>query len=142
MALEVLFVIILIWLGIGAGIAAWMYADTKVRKKAVGWDWVAVGFLLSIIGAIAYIVAVNANKKHANQYPPQTKYENPKYDFEGEKHETSPQPTQTPAQQAKAEAKGKEKIKQIEGIPRCRHCGAAISEHDWECPKCGVKLKQ
>ena len=112
-----------------------------MKKKAVKWDWVAVGFLLSIIGAIAYVVAVKAEKKRAYQYPPATKYENPKYDFEGEKQEASSQPAQTPTQQAKAEAKGEEEVRQIRGIPRCRHCGAAISEHDWECPKCGAKLK-
>ena len=141
MALEVLFVIILIWLGVGAGVAAWIYADTRVRKKAVEWDWVAVGFILSVIGAIAYIVAVNAEKKRAYQYPPATKYDNPKYGFEGETHEASSESGQAPAQQPKAEEKGKEEIRQIRGIPRCRHCGAAISEHDWECPKCGAKLK-
>jgi uncharacterized membrane protein YeaQ/YmgE (transglycosylase-associated protein family) len=141
MALEELLVIVLIWLGIGAGIAAWIYTDTKVRKKAVEWDWVAIGFILSIIGAIVYIVAVNAEKKREYQYPPATKYENPKYDFEGEKHEAKSQPTQSQAEQTKTGTKEKAEIRQIEGIPRCRHCGAAISEHDWQCPKCGAKLK-
>jgi len=140
MALEVVLVIILVWFGLGAGIAAWIYADTKVRKKAADWNWVAIGFFLSIIGAIAYVVATNAEKKRAYQYPPATRYENPEYEFEGEKHDASSHPAPKSGTQTVPEMK-KEEIKQIEGIPRCRHCGAAISEHDWQCPKCGAKLK-
>ncbi len=141
MALEIILVIILVWFGLGAGIAAWIYADTKARKKTADWNWVGVGFFLSIIGAIAYIVAANAEKKRAYQYPPATKYENPEYEFEGEKHEASSHPAQTNGTKAVTESK-KEETKQIEGLPRCRHCGAAISEHDWVCPKCGAKLRQ
>lgn len=33
------------------------------------------------------------------------------------------------------------KVHQIEGIPRCSDCGAAISIHDVTCPNCGKQLK-
>ena len=108
MSLELALAIILIWFGIGAGIAAWIYADTKAHKKEVSWEWVGIGFLLSIIGVVAYVVATSTEKKRAYEYPPTTKYENPQYEFQGEKHEGA-QP--------------------------------AVSEHDWQCPKCGAKLK-
>lgn len=138
MALELVLAIILIWFGIGAGIAAWIYADTKARKKEASWKWVGIGFLLSILGGVAYIVAASTEKKRAYEYPPTPKYENPKYDYQGEKHEgAQPAPENRPSTK---EEQVKE-VKQIEGLPRCRHCGAAVSEHDWQCPKCGAKLK-
>jgi uncharacterized membrane protein YeaQ/YmgE (transglycosylase-associated protein family) len=141
MTLEWLLFIIAIWLGIGAVIAAWIYKDTKVRKNAAEWNWVGIGFLLSIIGAIIYIVAANAEKKRGYQYPPATKYENPDYIMEGGKKETEPQATPSAPGQSGTASDDKKEIKQIDGLPRCRHCGAAISEHDWQCPKCGTKLK-
>lgn len=90
MTLSWLLVIIAIWLGIGAVIAAWIYRDTKTRKKAAEWNWIGLGFFLSIIGAIIYLVAVNAEKKRAYEYPPATKYENPDYTMEGGRRKQSP----------------------------------------------------
>lgn len=37
--------------------------------------------------------------------------------------------------------KHKPKVPQIEGIPRCSDCGAAISIHDIRCPNCDKQLK-
>jgi hypothetical protein len=37
--------------------------------------------------------------------------------------------------------KPKPKIPQIEGIPRCSDCGAAISIHDIKCPNCDKQLR-
>jgi len=36
----------------------------------------------------------------------------------------------------------KPKRTQIEGIPRCPECGAAVSSYDVTCPSCGTKLKE
>jgi hypothetical protein len=35
----------------------------------------------------------------------------------------------------------KPKVNQIEGIPRCSDCGAAISKHDIKCPNCDKPLR-
>ena len=45
-----------------------------------------------------------------------------------------------PAEEPKPEPKKKD-VKQIDGIPRCPECGAAISSSDKSCKDCGAKLK-
>lgn len=58
--------------------------------------------------------------------------------------ETGPAMTpEPPSTQAVIEEKPapKPKVTQIEGIPRCQECGAAVSSHDEKCPRCDAKLK-
>lgn len=45
------------------------------------------------------------------------------------------------AKTAEPPAPAKPVVKQIEGIPRCPECGAAISSYDRKCPACGHALR-
>jgi hypothetical protein len=53
----------------------------------------------------------------------------------------APAKRSTPAAEAQKVVEGKHVAKHIEGIPRCDHCGAAVSAHDMSCPGCGTSLK-
>ncbi|MBM4237662.1 MAG: hypothetical protein FJ151_04170 [Euryarchaeota archaeon] len=137
MALLVM-ALILIWLAIGAVVAVWIYRDTVRKFGKAAIDWVVVGLLLSVIGAVLYSYASKQKMLHEKRYPPEAKYEAPKYEFEEKK---AISPSVPPSEIPKKETTGEKKTEQIEGLPRCPHCGAAVSVHDWQCPKCGAKLK-
>jgi len=126
-----IFVMVLAWFGLGTTIATFIYLDMKGRKS-ISMIWVVVGFLLNLIGLLAYYMSVKASRRHPYQYPPSPSYEAPQYDFDSAVEQP---PTQ--------EETGEERpaVELIEGIPRCPHCGAAISSHEWECPECGAKLR-
>ncbi|MDH7509147.1 MAG: hypothetical protein QHH00_07090 [Methanomassiliicoccales archaeon] len=133
----IVFAIILIWFAVGAVIALWIFSDSRSKFDEVALDWVIAGFFLSIIGAFLYKYASRQRLIREAKYPPEPRYDAPKYEFEEKK-------AIQPVVSSKDEEKKKDEVKhvqQIEGIPRCPHCGAAISTHDWNCPACGKKLR-
>ncbi|MEM2944387.1 MAG: hypothetical protein QXN93_01685 [Methanomassiliicoccales archaeon] len=138
MALEII-VFAVVWFALGAAIALWIYKDSKEKFGKVAKDWVVAGFFLCIIGALLYSYAAKQRIIRESKYPPEPAYEAPKYEFE-EKKAVSPS-SQEEVEKEKKPTAEKTPVRQIEGIPRCPHCGAAISAHDWNCPSCGKKLK-
>jgi hypothetical protein len=52
------------------------------------------------------------------------------------------EPPAEPVKPVEAPQPVKPKKAQIEGIPRCPECGAAVSSYDDTCPGCGNKLKE
>jgi len=96
-------------------------------------SWLVIAFLLSVVGLVLYIFLVKKKRVEAT-YPPKPEYSAPAYKFEkaeaGKKNGA-----ETEADEVKS------KVKQIEGIPRCPNCGAAISDRDFNCPNCGKKLR-
>jgi len=123
--LEWYFLTIIAWLLVGVVCALIGYYDMKKRKQ-VSVLWIVIVFLLSVVGLVIYVII--GRKPARYEYPPKTEYPAPEYKFEKK------------AEQKEAPKEDK-KVEQIEGIPRCPDCGAAISMHDEKCPKCGRKLK-
>ncbi|HVO78152.1 MAG TPA: PLDc N-terminal domain-containing protein [Methanomassiliicoccales archaeon] len=126
--LEWYFLTLIAWLFVGVLCASIVYVDMRALKR-IDVLWILVVFLIPIIGIIVYFLLVRG-RPAPYAYPPKTEYPTPEYKF-GQKAE--PQKKDAPS-----EAK---KVEQVEGIPRCPDCGAAISMHDEKCPKCGRKLK-
>jgi hypothetical protein len=124
-------IIVLAWFALGGIIAAFIYLDIKARKSGSKM-WPAMGFLLNLIALLAYDVSVKISRRHPYQYPPTPSYGEPNYDFDRVERE--------PAVEGESEEE-KPSVEYIEGIPRCPHCGAAISAHDWECPRCGARIR-
>jgi predicted membrane channel-forming protein YqfA (hemolysin III family) len=124
-------IVIIAWFGLGAIIAAFIYMDMKDRRT-IDSKWVIVGLLLNLIGLIVYHMSVRVSRRHPFQYPPSPRYEAPSYGME--------QSGEEPKEQEEVEEESPD-VEYIEGIPRCPHCGAAISSRDWECPRCGANLK-
>ncbi|MBC7108537.1 MAG: hypothetical protein H5T41_07105 [Methanomassiliicoccales archaeon] len=133
------FVIILIWFATGAVIALWIFNDSRSKFNEAALDWVIAGFFLSIIGAILYKYASRQRLIRETKYPPEPRYDAPKYEFEEKK---AIQPVVSSDEKEKKNEKDERRhVQQIEGIPRCPYCGAAISIHDWNCPGCGKNLR-
>ncbi|MCQ5376054.1 MAG: hypothetical protein NO474_05610 [Methanomassiliicoccales archaeon] len=132
-------VIILIWFALGAVIALWIFSDSRSKFNEPAPDWVIAGFFLSIIGAALYKYASRQRLIRETKYPPEPRYDAPKYEFEEKK---AIQPAVSSGEKEKKNEKEESKrVQQIEGIPRCPYCGAAISVHDWNCQRCGKNLK-
>jgi len=130
---DIVEVIVIAWLLVGAISAAYAWLDMR-KSKDVKLSWLVIVFLLSVVGLVLYIFLVK-NKRVDATYPPKPEYSTPAYKFE--KVEAAKK------NGAEAEApEVKSNVKQIEGIPRCPTCGAAISDRDFNCPKCGRKLRQ
>ncbi|HUV25448.1 MAG TPA: PLD nuclease N-terminal domain-containing protein [Methanomassiliicoccales archaeon] len=127
-----LVIVAIAWFGLGAIIAAFIYLDMKGRKSIKN-IWIVVGFLLNVIGLLLYYLSVRVSRRHPYQYPPSPRYGNPDYDFDLKRG----------MEEAPVEKKSEETPKKefTEGIPRCPHCGAAISAHEWECPRCNANLR-
>jgi hypothetical protein len=128
---EIIEVIVISWLLVGVICAAYAWMDMR-KSKDLKASWLVIAFLLSIVGLVLYIFLVK--KKRADvTYPPKPEYSAPAYKFDKveKKSET----------EAGEGSKAKSNVKQIEGIPRCPDCGAAISERDLNCPNCGRKLR-
>ena len=136
MALDI-WIPIVVWLAIGAVIAFYLYRNMDKEGK-VEVVWVVVGFFLSVLGLMAFIGVRSMQEKDRDRAVDPKSYEPPAYKLKGsEGEEPKPEPTADP----EAEAEPKKEVKQIEGIPRCPKCGAAISSVDKNCPDCGAKLK-
>lgn len=131
-----LWIPIVIWLAIGAVIALYLYRLMDKEGK-VEMIWVVIGFLLSVLGLMAFIGARSMKEKDRDKAVDPKSYQPPEYKLKGEepkekpKEEKKPEPAPAP----------KKEVKQIEGIPRCPECGAAISSSDKRCRDCGAKLK-
>jgi hypothetical protein len=126
--------LLIIWFGIGVIVAVHIFLDMKARKK-MEKNWVLIGFLLSVIGFLIYHLRIRIARTHPYQYPPKPQYENPEYRLEEVRNQ---QPAVERSVKKEPESAKKEFV---EGLPRCPHCGAAISAHDWDCPHCGAALR-
>ena len=132
-----LWIPILIWLAIGAVIAFYLYRlmDKEGKVEVI---WVVIGFLLSVLGLMAFIGARTMKEKDRDKAVDPKSHQPPEYKLKEEEpkdkvnEEKKPEPAPEPK---------KEEVKQIEGIPRCPKCGAAISSSDIRCRDCGAKLK-
>lgn len=132
MQLE-LIIAVIVWLLIGAISAAYALMDMR-KNKDLKASWLVIAFLLSVVGLVVYIYLVK-NKRVDTIYPPKPEYSVPVYKFDK---------VETEKKNATGESEGgkiKSNVKQIEGIPRCSDCGAAISDRDLNCPSCGKKLR-
>ena len=129
--MDLIQIIVYLDLLIGVLVAALIYLDMRNAGKVEAL-WVVIGLILGLIGALLYFIAVKQKRKDDFSYPPSPKYEKPEYSRKEEKVEMKVEEV--------AEVPDAPK-EQIDGIPRCPHCGAAISVHDWECEKCGAQLK-
>lgn len=157
-----------VWLIVGVAAAAYIYLDAKIAKEK-RMLWVVIGFLFSILGLVLYYFLVK-RKRGGYQYPPKPEYGAPDYKFEkaGMQSEakadeaTVAKPAaasndqkpakpglqaageavvkETPSTAAEKVAEGKMHV-QTEGTPRCPKCNAAISVHDFNCPRCGERLR-
>jgi len=116
------------WLLLGLVCAIIVALDMRKLKK-VDVLWIVVVFLVPIIGIIVYVLLIRG-RAAPYEYPPKANYPAPEYKFE---KQAAPQQKEAP--------KEEKKVDQIEGIPRCSNCGAAISTYDEKCPKCGKELK-
>jgi len=132
-----LWIPIIIWLAIGVGIAFYLYRFMDKEGK-VEIIWLVIGFLLSVLGLMAFIGARAMKEKDRDKAVDPKSYQPPEYKLKEEepkekvKEEKKPEPAPEPK---------KKDVKQIEGIPRCPECGAAISSSDVRCRDCGAKLK-
>jgi uncharacterized paraquat-inducible protein A len=129
---ELIEVIVIAWLMVGAISAAYAWTDMR-KSKDVMASWLVITFLLSVVGLVLYLFLVK-NRRVEETYPPKPEYTAPAYKFDKVEAEKK--------NESNAEAdEVKSNVKQIEGIPRCPNCGAAISERDFNCPKCDRKLR-
>jgi hypothetical protein len=136
MALDIALVTTVAWLLIGLAIAVWIFLDMK-KNRDMRILWPVIGFLLSFIGLILYYFLIKARRKPQPAYPPKPEYSKPDYKMEAPAP-AKDQPASAPAANGSTAPK---KVEQVEGIPRCPYCGAAVSVHDQKCPRCGKLLK-
>jgi hypothetical protein len=101
------------------------------KNKDLKASWLVIAFLLSVVGLVLYVFLVKSKRVDAT-YPPKPVYSAPAYKYD-----------KVEAKKIEADEGGQAKsnVKQIEGIPRCPDCGAAISDRDLNCPNCGRKLR-
>ncbi len=136
MALD-LWIPIVIWLVIGGAISIYLYRlmDKEGKVEVI---WVAFGFLLSVLGLMAFIGVRSMKDKDRDKAVDPNSYQPPEYKLKDE------EPKQRPKDEERLEPvpePKKKEVKQIRGIPRCPECGAAISSSDERCRDCGAKLK-
>ncbi|MHC1679907.1 MAG: hypothetical protein AB9860_01475 [Methanomassiliicoccales archaeon] len=132
-----LWIPILIWLAIGAVIALYLYRlmDKEGKVEVI---WVVIGFLLSVLGLMAFIVARSMKEKDRDKAVDPKSYQPPEYKLK----EEEPKPALKEEKKAEPAPEPKKKeVRQIEGIPRCPECGSAISSTDVRCRDCGAKLR-
>jgi DNA-directed RNA polymerase subunit RPC12/RpoP len=129
MQLE-LIIAIIAWLLVGAICAAYALMDMR-KSKDVKAAWLAITFLLSVVGLVLYIFLVKKKRVDVT-FPPKPEYSAPAYKFDKVEKKSAAE---------EEAAKLKPVVKQTEGIPRCPDCGAAISDRDLNCPRCGRKLR-
>ncbi|MCG7843956.1 MAG: zinc ribbon domain-containing protein [Methanomassiliicoccales archaeon] len=130
---------IVVWLALGAAIALYLYRYMDKEGK-VEIAWVIIGFLLSVLGLLAFIGLRAMKERDRDKAVDPKSYHPPEYKMKGS--EEGAAKTEKPkAAEPKPETAPKKVVKQIEGIPRCPSCGAAISSVDKKCADCGAKLK-
>jgi hypothetical protein len=134
MAFDITLVTTIAWLLIGLAIAVWIFLDMK-KNRDMRVLWPLIGLLLSVIGLVLYYFLIKRKRKAQPVYPPRPEYSKPEYKMDKAapaKQQTAPGAAPDTAQR---------KVDQVEGIPRCPSCGAAISVHDLKCLKCGKQLR-
>jgi hypothetical protein len=160
---------VMVWLTIGIVIGGWISIDT-FRRKVKGTIWVVAGVLLSIIGLAIYLFMRDkiVNKCSGREVPeyrygepakpavrlppvedktigptpatPTTNQESGRPDPE------SPMP-QGPVLQAPETIPPEYRSSEpevkvtVEGVPRCKECGADVSMSSGFCTECGARLK-
>jgi hypothetical protein len=132
MGLEI-WIPLAIWLAIGAVVAVYLYRRMD-REGKVKFGWLIVGLLLSTLGLTIYFFMLSLKEKRRDKAVDAKSYEAPSYKLKGE--EGAPK-----KERPKEEKPLKKEVKQVEGIPRCPECGAAISSSDERCCDCGAKLR-
>lgn len=156
-------VVLLVWLTIGVVIGGWISIDT-FRRKVKGAKWVAAGIFLSVIGLALYLWMRNKGVRAGQPAVPDYRYNEPAGpevrpapmgDTTVERPPSMPPATPEPVQpggeqqtpvpepegsrpEYRSQAPTHE---QVEGIPRCPKCDAAVSGSDEVCSECGTKLK-
>lgn len=131
--------LLVIWFGIGIVVAVHIYMDMKKRRN-LQKGWIIAGLFLSVIGFAAYRLRLIMARRYPYQYPPRPQYGSPQYRLDDLRKEgPSREGGSVPSSTEKSDLVRNESI---DGIPRCPHCGAAISAHDWECPHCGAALRR
>ncbi|MFP4171222.1 MAG: hypothetical protein ACLFUV_09445 [Methanomassiliicoccales archaeon] len=126
-------ILLIAWFAVGGVVAVHMHTEMKARRR-MNRPWLAIGFLLNLIGLLVYRLAVKIERRHPYQYPPPPSYENPRYEFRGREEPVYQEEEQV-------QQRTDPVFRPVEGIPRCNHCGSAISSHDWDCPMCGSGLR-
>lgn len=134
-----LWIPILIWLAIGVFISFYLYRlmDKEGKVEVV---WVIIGFFLSVLGLMAFIGVRSMKEKDRDKAVDPKSYQPPEYKLKDEEPKQPPKEEKRP--EPATEPKPKKEVKQIQGIPRCPECGAAISSTDVRCRDCGAKLKE
>jgi hypothetical protein len=145
-----------------------VYWDMDRRKKVQGF-WALICIPLCVFGLLIYFLFRGKIADSGRNLPPKPNYGKPEYRFKDEqkpvvseepKKEATSEPA--PVKEAEPEPKvedepfpeppaakrpdiqleeGPSKNMNIEGIPRCPKCRAAVSSFDSVCGECGAKLK-
>jgi hypothetical protein len=160
-------ILVFAWLILGIVSSMLVYWDMDRRKKVQG-IWALICIPLSVFGLLVYFVMGGRIGDNGRELPPKPNYGKPEYRFKDEpkpavaeepKKEAAPEPA--PVNEAVQEQKEEEpfpeppaakkpevlldekpsKSMDIEGIPRCPKCRAAVSSFDTVCGECGAKLK-
>jgi len=126
---------IIIWLAIGGAIAVYLYG-LMAKEGKVEVIWILLGFLLSVLGLMAFIGVRSMKDKERDKAVDPKSYQAPEYKMKEDANKKK-EPKAEPVPEPK-----KKEVKQIRGIPRCPECGAAISSSDEKCPECGARLKE
>jgi zinc-ribbon domain len=149
-------VVLLVWLTIGVVIGGWISIDTFTRKVK-GAKWVAAGIFLTVIGLALYLWVRDKTVRAGQPAVPTYRYSEPAVPevrpapMTDTTVEPAPSmPPATPEQQtpvpepegSRPEYRSAVPVReQVEGIPRCPKCDAAVSASDEFCSECGTKLK-
>lgn len=167
---EELIIGLVVWFTIGVVIGGWISVDT-FRRNIRGAGWIALGVIFSFIGLIAYIALrekAGTKGAKAGYNPPDYRYdeqvapskkapvpEPPKPDAPAAADDASivlPEerseaakvenvPPQEERDRPMPEYRQEPARENVEGIPRCPKCGAAVSFTEEFCSECGAKLK-
>jgi hypothetical protein len=168
MGSEIL-ITVMVWLTIGIVIGGWISIDT-FRKKVNGTVWVVAGVLLSVIGLAIYLIMRDKIvNKSSKRDVPEYRYSEPatpavrRPPMEDKiveptpavptitkepdlPHPESPLP-QGPVHQAPETTLPEYRSSEpevkvtVEGVPRCKECGADVSMSSGFCSECGARLK-
>jgi len=154
-------VVLLVWLTIGVVIGGWISIDT-FRRKVKGAKWVVTGIFLTVIGLALYLWMRDKKVQAGQPAVPNYRYSEPAVPEvrPAPKKDTmvKPAPSMPPAtpeqvppgpeQQTPGPAPDgwrpeyrSQVREQVEGIPRCPKCDAAVGSSDEFCSECGSKLK-
>ncbi|MCE5296031.1 MAG: hypothetical protein LLG16_02870 [Euryarchaeota archaeon] len=161
-------ILLFAWLILGIASSMLVYWDMDRRKKVKG-VLALICIPLCVFGLLIYFLFRGKIEDRGRNLPPKPNYGKPEYRFKDEqKPATTEEPEKVAAPEPvpvkEAEPKpnkeegpfpeppaakrpdirleeGASKSMDIEGIPRCPKCRAAVSSFDTVCGECGAKLK-